>query len=86
MNNKGIFYTNVSDYETKEDMMNDFIALRMYDIVKDKEIEEHKNTIATQKQEIERLQKRIDELEKFWRGEMKQKIYQTLDIVRGDKK
>lgn len=39
MNNKGMFYTNVDDYETKEDMMNDFIALRMYDMAKDKEIE-----------------------------------------------
>lgn len=38
MNSKGMFYTNVSDYETKEDMMNDFIALRMYDMAKDKEI------------------------------------------------
>lgn len=40
MNNEGMFYTNLSDYETKEDMMNDFIALRMYDMAKDKEIEE----------------------------------------------
>lgn len=43
MNSKGMFYTNVSDYETKEDMMNDFIALRMYDMAKDKEIERLKD-------------------------------------------
>ena len=45
MNNEGMFYTNVSDYETKEDMMNDFIALRMYDMAKDKEIERLNNII-----------------------------------------
>ena len=45
MNHKGMFYTNVDDYETKEDMMNDFITLRMYDMAKDKEIERLNNII-----------------------------------------
>ena len=54
MNNKGMFYTNVNDYETKEDMMNDFIALRMFDIAKDKEIERLSNII---KEAIEYINK-----------------------------
>ena len=58
MNSKGMFYTNVSDYETKEDMMNDFIALRMYDMAKDKEIERLNNI-------INELEKWLDKKEKL---------------------
>ena len=56
MNNKGMFYTNVSDYETKEDMMNDFIALRMYDMAKDKEIERLHSIIKEVREYIEENQ------------------------------
>ena len=48
-----MFYTNVSDYETKEDMMNDFIALRMYDMAKDKEIERLHSIIKEVREYIE---------------------------------
>ena len=53
MSNKGMFYTNISDYETKEDMMNDFIALRMYDMAKDKEIERLNNIIIELEKELQ---------------------------------
>lgn len=51
-----MFYTNVSDYETKEDMMNDFIALRMYDMAKDKEIERLHSIIKEVREYIEENQ------------------------------
>ena len=53
MNTKGMFYTNVDDYKTKEDMMNDFIALRMYDMSKDKEIERLHSIIKEVREYIE---------------------------------
>lgn len=60
MNNKGMFYTNVNDYETKEDMMNDFIALRMYDMSKDKDIEKLNNIIKGLDNTIESLNEVIE--------------------------
>lgn len=69
MNNKGMFYTNVSDYETKEDMMNDFIALRMYDMAKDKEIERQKEIIRQLDIKNLELTTIINKLEEYMRSD-----------------
>ena len=81
MNNKGMFYTNVSDYETKEDMMNDFISLRMYDMSKDKEIERLHSIIK----------EAIENIEDNWQGNYfvryDDNVYklcdETLEILKG---
>lgn len=82
MNNKGMFYTNVNDYETKEDMMNDFIALRMFDIAKDKEIERLSNIIKEAIEYIRQLEFESEELYDI--SEIAR--LELLDILKGSDK
>lgn len=97
MNNEGMFYTNVDDYETKEDMMNDFIRLRMYDMAKDKEIESLKTIIKEARELIDNfdvfkeftfpLMKRWEEeqvkssINYEWNNSIKKPVLEILDKV-----
>lgn len=83
MNKNGMFYTNVDDYETKEDIMNDFIALRMYDMAKDKEIDRLNNIIDKQDRDITTLTKDKIKLKNII-NELEKLLKQELNTIRND--